>query len=69
MSSIVFTVEGMSCGGCSGKVVKAVSAIEGVDKVDVVLETGKVTIDYTDSALQAEQFKNTIEDLGFDVVA
>ncbi|MFT4020365.1 MAG: cation transporter [Acinetobacter sp.] len=69
MSSIVLTVEGMSCGGCSSKVVKAVEALEGVNKVDVVLDTGKVTIDYANDALTNAKFKDTIEDLGFDVVS
>ncbi|GAA5013290.1 copper chaperone CopZ [Acinetobacter puyangensis] len=69
MSSLVLNVQGMSCGGCSGKVKKAVEAIDGVDKVDVVLETGAVTIDYHQPTLQADQFKEIIEDLGFDVVS
>lgn len=68
MSSMVLKVQGMSCGGCSSKVIKAINAIEGVDHVDVVLETGQVTVDYSNPELHAEQLKDVIEDLGFDVV-
>lgn len=68
MSSMVLKVQGMSCGGCSSKVIKAINAIEGVDHVDVVLETGQVIVDYSNLALHAEQLKDVIEDLGFDVV-
>lgn len=70
MSVIKLNVQGMSCGGCSGKVKKALEAVDGVESADVVLETGVVTVNYQESlSANTEQFQNLIEELGFDVVA
>ncbi|MCZ4500200.1 MAG: cation-transporting ATPase [Marmoricola sp.] len=38
------TVTGMTCGHCVASVTEEVSAIEGVTAVDVVLETGLLTV-------------------------
>jgi copper chaperone CopZ len=38
------TVSGMTCGHCVSSVSEEVSELAGVDSVDVVLETGEVTI-------------------------
>jgi copper chaperone len=38
------TVTGMTCGHCVASVTEEVSAIPGVDAVDVVLETGGLTV-------------------------
>ncbi|TBV10745.1 heavy-metal-associated domain-containing protein [Stutzerimonas kirkiae] len=68
MSSITFAVQGMSCGGCSGKVKRALEALEGVSATEVVLESGAVTVQY-DAPATPESFRETVEDLGFDVVS
>ena len=39
-----FTVTGMTCGHCVASVTEEVQDIPGVEQVDVVLETGAVTI-------------------------
>ena len=39
-----FTVTGMTCGHCVASVTEEVQEIPGVDHVDVVLETGAVTV-------------------------
>ena len=39
-----FTVQGMTCGHCVSSVTEEVQEIPGVEDVDVVLETGAVTI-------------------------
>ena len=38
------TVTGMTCGHCVASVTEEVSEIPGVDQVDVVLETGTLTV-------------------------
>jgi copper chaperone len=38
------TVTGMTCGHCVASVTEEISEIDGVEAVDVVLETGEVTI-------------------------
>jgi len=44
MSNQTFTVTGMTCGHCVQSVTEEVSAIDGVTAVDVVLESGQVTV-------------------------
>jgi copper chaperone len=39
-----WTVTGMTCGHCVASVREEVGALEGVENVDVVLETGAVTV-------------------------
>jgi copper ion binding protein len=48
MTTSTFTVSGMTCGHCVASVTEEVSEIPGVDAVDVVLESGLVTITSTD---------------------
>ena len=42
--SSTYTVTGMTCGHCVSSVTEEVQEIPGVENVDVVLETGAVTI-------------------------
>lgn len=39
-----FTVTGMTCGHCVSSVTEEVQEIPGVEDVDVVLETGRLTV-------------------------
>jgi copper chaperone len=42
------TVSGMTCGHCVASVTEEISEIAGVERVDVVLESGAVTITSAD---------------------
>ena len=44
MTTTSVTVQGMTCGHCVDSVTEELTAITGVRAVDVVLETGSVTI-------------------------
>ena len=44
MSTQSFTVTGMTCGHCVASVTEEVSEVPGVTDVDVVLETGQLTV-------------------------
>ncbi len=68
MENITLDVKGMSCGGCVNSVKRVVGAIDGVAQVDVVLETGKVSVSYDAGRAQPEQFKAAIRDAGYEVV-
>jgi copper chaperone len=39
-----FTVTGMTCGHCVASVTEEVGELDGVESVDVVLDTGAVTV-------------------------
>jgi len=68
MEKLVLDVKGMTCGGCVNSVKRVVGAIGGVSQVDVVLETGKVSVSYDATQAKPEQFKTAIHDAGYEVV-
>jgi copper chaperone len=57
----------MTCGGCVNSVKRVVGAIDGVTQVDVVLDTGKVSVSYDAGKAQPEQFKTAVRDAGYEV--
>lgn len=65
-STIVYTVEGMSCGHCVNSVTEEVSEVSGVTDVKVDLEGKKVTVtgegQVDDSAVRA-----AIDEAGYEV--
>ncbi len=67
MEMITLDVTGMTCMGCVASVKRVLTALSGVSQVDVVLETGKVTVSYDAGQVQTAQFKQAIQDAGFQV--
>jgi copper chaperone CopZ len=67
MSTTVFKVLGMTCDHCVNSVTEELTAIASVTGVDVVLESGKVTIQ-SDSELSHEDVVAAIEEAGYEVV-
>lgn len=59
-------IEGMSCGGCSGRVAKLLNAIDGVT-ANVSHEEGKAYIELTKD-VEDDVLKNTIEGAGYKVI-
>ena len=67
-TTTVYTVSGMTCGHCVTSVTEEVGAIDGVRKVDVVLETGAVTV--TSAApLSVEAVQAAVDEAGYTLVA
>ena len=59
-----YTVTGMTCGHCAASVTEEISELEGVDSVDVVVETGAVTV--TSSApLDPAAVQAAVEEAGY----
>lgn len=60
-----YTVSGMSCGSCVGKVRAKVGELAGIESVDIELATGRMTVtgDATDALIQ-----DTVENLGYEIV-
>ena len=61
-----YTVTGMTCGHCVASVTEEVQEIPGVENVDVVLETGSLTV------ISAEPLEDTaggtaVEDAGYQL--
>ena len=67
MSSQTFTVSGMTCGHCVASVTEEVSELPGVDQVDVVLETGALTITSAEPVAE-ESVRAAVEEAGYTLV-
>jgi len=61
-----YTVTGMTCGHCVSSVTEEVQEIPGVENVDVVLETGTVTITSADP-LDRAAVQAAVEEAGYHV--
>ncbi|MCX6402452.1 MAG: cation transporter [Actinobacteria bacterium] len=67
MSTTEIKVLGMTCDHCVNSVTEELTAIASVTGVDVVLESGKVTIQ-SDSELSHEDVVAAIEEAGYEVI-
>ena len=59
-----YTVTGMTCGHCASSVSEEISAIPGVEQVDVVVETGAVTVT-SQQALDTAAVQAAVEEAGY----
>jgi copper chaperone len=62
-----FIVTGMTCGHCVASVTEEVQTIRGVEHVDVVLETGAVTVTSSE-AIDGVDVKAAVEEAGYQLV-
>ena len=60
-------VNGMMCGGCENRVKNAIKNIEGVENVTADHKTGKVIV-ISNNEVSEEIIKETLEDIGYEVV-
>jgi copper chaperone len=68
MEKITLTVKGMTCMGCVRSVKNVLEPLPGVGSVDITLENGQVVISYDMAKANVEQFRNAINDAGYEVV-
>ena len=61
-----FTVQGMTCGHCVSSVTEEVQEIPGVESVDVVLETGAVTVT-SNEPLDDTAVRAAVEEAGYQL--
>ena len=61
-----YTVTGMTCGHCVASVTEEVQEISGVEKVDVVLETGGLTIT-SDEPVDDAAVRTAVEEAGYQL--
>ncbi len=66
MSSSTYTVTGMTCGHCVSSVTEEVQEIPGIESVDVVLETGALTVT-SSQPVDDEAVKASVEDAGYQL--
>ncbi len=68
MQTTQIKIEGMTYMGCVNSVKIVLDKISGVSNVEVSLEQAQATIQYDAETTSVDQFKQAIEDAGFDVV-
>lgn len=61
-----YTVTGMTCGHCVASVTEEVQEISGVEKVDIVLETGSLTITSNEPVADAA-VRTAVEEAGYQL--
>ena len=61
-----YTVTGMTCGHCVASVTEEVQEISGVEKIDVVLETGSLTIT-SDEPVDDAAVRTAVEEAGYQL--
>lgn len=61
-----YTVTGMTCGHCVASVTEELQEVPGVEKVDVVLETGAVTVT-SSQPVDAAAVKAAVQEAGYQV--
>jgi len=64
MNTETYTVTGMTCGHCAASVTEEISEIDGVENVDVVVETGAVTVTST-APLDHAAVQAAVEEAGY----
>ncbi len=61
-----YTVTGMTCGHCVSSVTEEVQELPGVENVDVILETGAVTVT-TSRPADDEAVQAAVEEAGYQL--
>jgi copper chaperone len=61
-----YTVTGMTCGHCVASVTEEVQEIPGVENVEVVLETGSLTVTSAEPVDDAA-VRTAVEDAGYQL--
>lgn len=62
------SIAGMSCAVCAARIEKGLNKLEGVNQANVNLAMEKATVDYDDEYVNADQFNEVIERLGYSVI-
>lgn len=64
MTTETYTVTGMTCGHCAASVTEEISELAGVENVDVVVETGAVTVT-SNAPLDHAAVQAAVEEAGY----
>ena len=66
MTTATYTVTGMTCGHCVASVSEEIHELAGVSAVDVVLETGAVTVTSAEP-LDDDAVRAAVEEAGYQL--
>jgi copper chaperone len=69
LTNEVINVEGMSCDHCKRhSIEKALNGLDGVTSSEVSLANGNVEVEFDENQVAFNDFKEAIEDQGYDVI-
>lgn len=68
MTTTTYTVQGMTCGHCVAAVTEEVKRIPGVRDVEVVLDSGAVTVT-SDTTLDTAAVEAAVEEAGYELAS
>ena len=64
-----FTVTGMTCAACQSNVTRTVSSLSGVKDVDVNLLSGRMAVEFDETALSADTIAEAVCKIGYGATA
>jgi copper chaperone CopZ len=67
MEQLIFTVTGMTCGGCENAVKRAVSRLDGVTDVSASHSDNRVVVDYDATKIDRAVVAEAIRKAGYTV--
>ncbi|NCU29905.1 heavy-metal-associated domain-containing protein [Candidatus Saccharibacteria bacterium] len=68
MTSKTFQLQTLTCPSCINKIANAVKSMTGVEDVEVLFNSSRVKVDCADEACSSEDIRQTIENLGYEVL-
>jgi len=68
METLNLNIQGMTCMGCVNSVKRVLAPIAGVANIDVVLESGKVDIEFDANQATPDQLRDAIRHAGYEVL-
>lgn len=69
MTKAVFQLESLTCPSCIKKIETTLDKTKGVQSVTVLFNSGKVRTEFDESVIEANQIKETITRLGYEVLS
>lgn len=66
MQTEILKVNGMTCGGCVGKVTQALKEVDGVTEVNVSLDAGEATVKFDEHLTSLQNLKSSVEHVGYN---
>lgn len=68
MQTTIINIKGMTCMGCVKSIKNVLEKISGVSSAEVSLGDAQVTIQYDAAITGIDQFKQAIEEAGFETI-
>ena len=67
MSNVILNVPDISCEHCERTITNALTPVDGVRSVNVDIPTRRVTVDYDETAVNVNRFKEVLQEEDYPV--